>query len=86
MVEYHIDQFYELVLKSGLTEQRPNWEEGNWGRLANHQGVYHLVTLGIGSDGTWLQLMCCIYSDILYLYFGQMDGRGWKDTMGGSDR
>jgi len=37
-------------------------------------------------DGTWLQLMCCAYSDILSLYFGQMDGlkfRGDKEREGG---
>ena len=33
------------------------------------------------TDGTWLQLMCCAYSDILSLYFGGRDelsfgGRG----------
>ena len=25
-------------------------------------------------DGTWLQLICCAYSDVLSLYFGWVDG------------
>ena len=35
-------------------------------------------------DETWLQLMCCAYSDILSLYFGQADGLrfGWREGRG----
>ena len=44
------------------------------------------MRVGIGSDGTWLQLLCCAYSDVLSLYFGQTDRRGWRDMTGESDR
>ena len=33
----------------------------------------YIVRLGGYMDGTWLQHMCCTYSDILSLYFGQRD-------------
>jgi len=47
--------------------------------------VCYSVRLGGYMDGTWLQLMCCAYSDILSLYFGWRDGlrfRGDKEQEG----
>ena len=41
--------------------------------------IRYSVRLGVYMDGTWLQLMCCTYSDVLSLYFGRVDGLryGW---------
>ena len=35
--------------------------------------VHYSARLGVYTDGTWLQLMCCTYSDIPSLYFRGRD-------------
>ena len=35
--------------------------------------ICYSVRLGGYMDGTWLQCMCCAYSDVLSLYFGGRD-------------
>ena len=38
-----------------------------------HKEICDSVRLSGYTDGTWLQHMCCTYSDILSLYFGGRD-------------
>ena len=38
-----------------------------------HEEVRYSARLGGYTDGTWLQLMCCTYSDVLSLYFRGRD-------------
>ena len=71
----------KVATRADLIRQR-----GHQGRLANHQVIYYSARLGVYMDGTWLQLICCAYSDIWSPYFGQTERRGWRDMMGGSDR
>ena len=35
--------------------------------------IRYSARLGGYTDGTWLQHMCCTYSDVLSLYFGRRD-------------
>ena len=49
--------------------------------------IHYSVRLGGYTDGTWLQCMCCTYSDILSLYFRGRDelrfgGRGRERELG----
>ena len=44
--------------------------------------VHYSVRLSGYTDGTWLQLMCCAYSDVLSLYFGGRDELGFGEGEG----
>ena len=38
-----------------------------------HKEIHYSARLGGYTDRTWLQCMCCTYSDVLSLYFGGRD-------------
>ena len=47
-----------------------------------HEEIRYSARLSGYMDGTWLQRMCCAYSDVLSLYFGRRD----ELRFGGSGR
>ena len=47
-----------------------------------HKEVCYSARLGRYTDGTWLQRMCCAYSDILSLYFGGRDELRFRGERG----
>ena len=44
--------------------------------------ICYSVRLGGYMDRTWLQHMCCTYSDVLSLYFGGRDKLGFREGEG----
>jgi len=53
--------------------------------MRGSQEVHYSVRLSGYMDRTWIQLMCCAYSDILSLYFRWRDRLrfGWNSKGGG---
>jgi len=73
--------FILIIVKADGLDRFLTGQRGHQGGLVNCQ-VCYLARLGVCTDGTWLQLMCCTYADVLSLYFGQTDGPRFRQKRG----
>ena len=68
----HLDVLLRCELKVTITKGAPR-------QISEVcKEVHYSVRLGGYMDGTWIQCMCCAYSDVLSLYFRWSDRRRFR--------